>query len=158
MHVSQRNSSDGLKVIGLNQFQDDLKTLRHYLETERDVLRDARPARAALARIERFAATLENLDVHELPENPQRAPEPSNHCKNCGANQFYYLAGVDNFYCHYCHRGAGNDFHVAHFAERNEPRFARRAEKSNPLRDTTDHEAVLHEADPAGYRHGAGRE
>jgi hypothetical protein len=53
-------------VIGFKQFQDDLATLRLALAGR--VPADL--ASQALTRVERFAATLENLELHEWREVP----------------------------------------------------------------------------------------
>jgi len=64
------------------------------------------------------------LDLERDTSEPQGAPKAPHHCKHCGANQFYYSPGVDNFYCRWCQRGAGNEFHAAYYAERDHPRYA----------------------------------
>jgi hypothetical protein len=59
-------------MIGFAKFQDDLAVIRVGLESAPLTSTNA-AACAALIRVCEFANTLENLDLHELPEVPQSA-------------------------------------------------------------------------------------
>ena len=62
-------------MIGFQQFQDDLETIRRALYSGQ-ISAAKVDGQRALERVLRFAQTLENLDVHECPEQePQGAPQ-----------------------------------------------------------------------------------
>ena len=69
-------------MIGFNKFQDDLHIIRAGLECAPSSSTNA-AACAALIRVCEFAKTLENLDLHELPERPEQEPQGAPPCEAC---------------------------------------------------------------------------
>jgi hypothetical protein len=90
---------------GLAQYQDDVRTVRDFIEQGGVVTLDE--AVAALGRLERFGQRLEEVDVVVVHE-PQGAPSqlPPNHCRACSGDGYYKGPRLGDEPCPEC-KGSG---------------------------------------------------